>query len=421
MPAGGRPLEVFISYSHKDSHLKEELIKHLSPLKRQGLVSHWHDRQIAPGADWAGEIDSKLESADVVLVLISPDFIHSDYCYEKEMLRAVERHDRGECRVIPVFLRACDWKGLAFGKIQGVPDDAIPVVSSSWGSQDEAFTRVAQGVRKIAEAQVQNADIRESRSRGIKERPMHVVNQPQVQTHRPKIGEVVDSGPGVLLNDEYFESESVSEEDGGRIVVRIAAQSATDESKLRALKGQPPFSGPVVSFAHGNEAFPAKVVSSRLASEVGKRVWSIELEPMRRPHEMFDDISVNGIRPDEIATARAELLLLGKEPNGKLEQAEMWIRNRVNHRGQREISTSVFPAIWLQSDGDTVKFLRWSRLVAVYALVTTQTCEHVLELSLRLEPSKNLFVKFLGSRHRSHGELRKIAVEGAVPMGSFEG
>ena len=90
------PLEALISYAHRDEKLKDELRKHLSMLKRQGIISEWHDRAIDAGADWSKEIDTHLESAKIILLLISPDFLASDYCYNIEMKRAMERHDRGE-------------------------------------------------------------------------------------------------------------------------------------------------------------------------------------------------------------------------------------------------------------------------------------------------------------------------------------
>ena len=134
-----------ISYAHRDQALKDELIVHLSPLRRQGIITDWHDRNINAGADWKKEIDTHLDTAGMILLLVSPDFIASDYCYEIEMKRALERHYAGECRVIPVFLRGCDWKGSPFGRLQDLPDDAIPVVSAQWPTRDDAFLRVARG------------------------------------------------------------------------------------------------------------------------------------------------------------------------------------------------------------------------------------------------------------------------------------
>lgn len=140
------PIELFYSYSHKDELLRDELEKHLSILKRQGVIAGWHDRKITPGAEWGQNIDKYLATAHIVLLLISSDFLASDYCYEKEMQSALARHNAGEARVIPVILRTVDWQDAPFGKLQALPKDAKPVVS--WESRDEAFTSVVQGIRQ---------------------------------------------------------------------------------------------------------------------------------------------------------------------------------------------------------------------------------------------------------------------------------
>ena len=144
-----KPVELFYSYSHKDEELRDELERHLSILKRQGVIAGWHDRRIGAGKEWKGQIDAHLNTARVILLLISADFLASDYCYDVEMRRAIERHEAGEARVIPVILRAVDWKGAPFGKLQCLPTDAKPV--TSWTNRDEAFRDVAQGIRKAVE------------------------------------------------------------------------------------------------------------------------------------------------------------------------------------------------------------------------------------------------------------------------------
>ena len=139
-------IEVFFSYSHKDEILRDELEKHLSILKRQKVISAWYDRDITAGTEWEGQIDEHLESAQVILLLISADFLASDYCYDIELKRAMERHELGEARVIPIILRDVDWKGATFGKLQALPKNAKPI--TSWDNEDEAFTNVAKGIRK---------------------------------------------------------------------------------------------------------------------------------------------------------------------------------------------------------------------------------------------------------------------------------
>lgn len=144
------PARVFISYTRRDEPLKDELLKHLSILKRQSVIETWHDRMIEAGGDWEGEIDQHLEAADIVLLLISSDFLASDYCWDVEVKRALERHESGDTRVVPIILRQVDWKGAPFAKLQALPKDAKPVCD--WPNRDAAFTDVAKGIRRVVES-----------------------------------------------------------------------------------------------------------------------------------------------------------------------------------------------------------------------------------------------------------------------------
>jgi len=135
---------LFFSYSHKDESLSDELELHLVMLKREGLIEAWHDRRILAGDVLDRSIDAKLESADVILLLISPDFLHSKYCYDVEVKRAMERHECGECRVIAVILRPCDWKSTPFAKLLLTPKDGKPI--TKWPDRDEAFLDVVQHI-----------------------------------------------------------------------------------------------------------------------------------------------------------------------------------------------------------------------------------------------------------------------------------
>ena len=140
---------VAFSYSHKDEELRDQLETHLKLLQRQGVISTWHDRTIMPGDNWAGVIDDNFARADIILLLVSADFLASDYCYELEMQTALERAAQGRATVVPIILRACDWNTAPFGKHQGLPKDTKPV--TSWLNRDEAWNDVAVGIRKVAE------------------------------------------------------------------------------------------------------------------------------------------------------------------------------------------------------------------------------------------------------------------------------
>src|SRR5262245_8761563 len=140
-PAPAGTTEVFFSYAHEDEPLLGELLKHLGILKRLGVIRDWHDRRITAGTEWKGQIDRHLESAGVVLLLVSPDFVASDYCWDIELKRALERHDEGTARVIPVLLRPVDnWRAAPFGKLQAAPTDGRPV--TDWTNRDQAFAEV---------------------------------------------------------------------------------------------------------------------------------------------------------------------------------------------------------------------------------------------------------------------------------------
>jgi DNA replication protein DnaC len=141
-------IKVFYSYSHKDENLREMLESHLSALRRQGYIDDWHDRKLIPGSDWDASINDRILSADLILFLISSDFIASDYCYDLEVKKAIELYRDGKCLIVPIILRECDWSDTPFSKIQGLPTDMKPIVSKHWHNIDEAFTDVIKKLKK---------------------------------------------------------------------------------------------------------------------------------------------------------------------------------------------------------------------------------------------------------------------------------
>jgi TIR domain/inactive STAND len=148
-------VRLFYSYSHRDERLARQFDSQIRALQLQGLVETWYDRQIAPGDDWATEIEENLRAANIILLLLSSDFISSGYCIEKEMRVAMQRHAAGEAKVIPIILRFCDWQDVPFdgagvgrlGDLQALPKDTKPV--AQWRSRDEAFLNVVQGIKRI--------------------------------------------------------------------------------------------------------------------------------------------------------------------------------------------------------------------------------------------------------------------------------
>jgi tetratricopeptide (TPR) repeat protein len=140
------PAQLFYSYSHKDEKLRAQLETHLSTLKRESRISAWHDRRITAGTEWKGEIDEHLKNSSVILLLVTANFLASDYCHDVELRYAMEQHEKGNARVVPVILRPCDWKTTIFAKLQALPTDGRPVVS--WKDRDDAFLNAVEGIRK---------------------------------------------------------------------------------------------------------------------------------------------------------------------------------------------------------------------------------------------------------------------------------
>jgi len=142
----GQEINLFYCYAREDRALRDELEKHLSWLKRRYWLKNWHDREILPGEEWEQAIDEHLNSAHIILLLISPDFMASDYCFGREMERALERHKEGTCRVIPILLRPTYWEEAPFSHLLLLPGEARCI--TTWSNRDEAFREVVIGISR---------------------------------------------------------------------------------------------------------------------------------------------------------------------------------------------------------------------------------------------------------------------------------
>ena len=147
-PGISRPVSVFVSYAHKDDSFRAELDTRLKLLQRYDLIDGWHDLRIVAGAEWKQEIDQRLDDSELILLLVSPDFLASDYCYDVEMKRALERHEAGHVRVLPIIIRDCDWSGAPFSRLQVLPLRGKPV--RRWRDRDSAWKSVAAGIKDAA-------------------------------------------------------------------------------------------------------------------------------------------------------------------------------------------------------------------------------------------------------------------------------
>jgi hypothetical protein len=145
------PVKIFFCYAHEDEAFLNKLKTQMRPFQRQGLIDVWHDRDISAGTEWEQEITEHLNHAQIILLLVSPDFMDSDYCYGIEMKNAIERHKQGKAIVIPIILYHVHWQGEPLGNLQALPTDAKPVTGASWHSLNEALFDVAEGIRKVVD------------------------------------------------------------------------------------------------------------------------------------------------------------------------------------------------------------------------------------------------------------------------------
>jgi len=143
---------IFIAYARKDAALLEELRIHLRPLERTKRI--WYDGNIEPGAVWETAIKENLHAAEIILLLLSAHAIDSDYFYEQEMADALERHERGEARVVPLIIKPCAWMATPLAKLQALPKDAKPV--TFWNDRDEAWNDAVEALRVLIEEREMN-------------------------------------------------------------------------------------------------------------------------------------------------------------------------------------------------------------------------------------------------------------------------
>lgn len=261
-----KPVEVFYSYAHEDSALRDKLKKQLASLKRKGLISEWYDRDISAGDSADEEIIKHLNAARVILLLISPDFIDSDYCNDVEVARAMERHNEGSAKVIPVILRPTKWQGLSFSNLQVLPSDARPV--TLWRNQDEAFLDVANSI-ETAIKKLDPADVSPANASTSHLSPNSYIERP------PAIG-------FVNRNDR----------DGNDIVKRLRRELVPGKNRLVALWG---------AGGSGKTALAAEVARLLVGDYQNRVIWiSADGRDEFALSNLLDEISNQLHRSEEV-------------------------------------------------------------------------------------------------------------------------
>jgi hypothetical protein len=146
-------VKVFLSYAREDARYQKEVYDHLGALRGERIIEVWWDGKILPGSEWNEEIARRLDQADLIVLLVSSAFLASTYCYDKEMRRAVDRHEAGTARVVWIYLRSCDWGPAPFAKLQGLPEGMKAVASqANRNKRDAVWSEIAQGIHQVVKA-----------------------------------------------------------------------------------------------------------------------------------------------------------------------------------------------------------------------------------------------------------------------------
>ncbi|HWS83152.1 MAG TPA: TIR domain-containing protein [Ktedonobacteraceae bacterium] len=177
-------IKIFYCYAHADQMLRDELEKHLSPLKRLKYITGFFDRQILAGANFEQEIEKNLDSADIILILVSPDFIASNYSYDIEMARALKRHETGKAHVVPIILRPVYWEDTPLGILQALPTDRKPI--TQWSDRDEALLNVATGIRDLVRELLPKVTLSSQETVALEQVGQAIVPKKEVQTDQAK-------------------------------------------------------------------------------------------------------------------------------------------------------------------------------------------------------------------------------------------
>ncbi len=154
-------VDVFISYAREDRSFLRELETHLAPLRHDGIISHWTDEQIVPGESWRNAIAERIRRAKLVLLLVSPDFLASEFCYRVELNDAIAKAKAGSAYVVPIVVRECDWSSAPFAFLQALPEGGRAVAGRDWPSRDAAWKSVIQGLRMTLDETRKRADLRQ--------------------------------------------------------------------------------------------------------------------------------------------------------------------------------------------------------------------------------------------------------------------
>ncbi|MGV0105633.1 hypothetical protein NSTCB13_04381 [Nostoc sp. DSM 114160] len=231
-----KSIEVFISYHQKDEELREELERHLATLLREQTITSWQKREIIAGQEFQDEINKHLKRAGLILLLVSPDFIASDYHWTVEVTRALEQNAAGKARVIPVLLRYADWDNPPIDKLSPLPSNRKPI--KSWTDRDEAFLEVVKGIRQEVARLVSSSNYSPPKEGSANQEPLAL--KPAADNAPSQPGNQVETGltlelPLSIAELTYGTEKKIALEDGS---ITVTVPSGFSPGKKLRIRGK---------------------------------------------------------------------------------------------------------------------------------------------------------------------------------------
>ena len=233
-------------------------------------------------------------------------------------------------------------------------------------------------------------------------------------TASTKVRQTSDSGAWVLLNNAYYKSKEVSERNDGIVEIQIAPVNTEEDAALRALRPGASHRAEPVSYAHKNDGYIARILSSELRSVAGKSVWVLSLRPDKdvRANAGMEIGNINGVSADEIAARRARLILLNELPPAHGGIGDRMLESMISGlSSDLKVTEGAFPKLWTTFKAHPQVFLPAARLWSVFLLKASGTCDLILNLTLGPIAEGSIEVSFRGRRHRRYSNVEPAVLE----------
>lgn len=407
---------LFYSYSHKDAQYRDDMETALSLLKRNNLLKDWSDLKILPGQSIPKEVRKKMDEADILVFLLSTDFIASDECM-KEWEYAKQLTTKGKPIFrIPIILRDCPWKDLLSNdNIKALPNDGMAV--ANFDNKDTAWMQVYEGIKSVIN---QLKKTTTSKTELIRE----AVKANDTSTHGvdksdPTEFMLLRSANGQLGFIPLIEVRRAST----GVSAKLLPESPQGTSFLRSLRDS---HSRRFGFAYQEEALWGSIqdiVETTSGSQTVCKV-TLDIDNRDQGYNFFSEMTVNGIPPDKIAEMRARRILLNEkleDVNPALSQSDVFSQSMLegyirgmsssSHEATLQVTESPILNLYRQFGQTPGRFKKFARLASILYLKLSNTVENVIQLDLELLGATQLQVRFKGIRPKFYSNVDPSAIE----------